>query len=125
MVEHGYEGLSARKVAAAIGYTVGTLYLVFENLDDLSQAEHAVLLSVARELRIPGHLFSAMLNARGPAGNYGPSGGYRQNRGGAPGPGQHQWFVRPGLCQARPDPKGHRQRNQAGLPEVGQPVPSR
>lgn len=35
VVEHGYEGLSARKVVAAIGYTVGTLYLVFENLDDL------------------------------------------------------------------------------------------
>ena len=33
--EQGYEGLSARKVATAIGYTVGTLYLVFENLDDL------------------------------------------------------------------------------------------
>ncbi|MDR2688435.1 MAG: TetR/AcrR family transcriptional regulator [Azoarcus sp.] len=31
----GYAGLSARKVAAAIGYTVGTLYLLFENLDDL------------------------------------------------------------------------------------------
>ncbi len=31
----GYKGLSARKVANAIGYTVGTLYLVFENLDDL------------------------------------------------------------------------------------------
>jgi len=31
----GYPGLSARKVAKAIGYTVGTLYLVFENLDDL------------------------------------------------------------------------------------------
>ncbi|MDR2451853.1 MAG: TetR/AcrR family transcriptional regulator [Candidatus Accumulibacter sp.] len=31
----GYGGLSARKVATAIGYTVGTLYLVFENLDDL------------------------------------------------------------------------------------------
>jgi AcrR family transcriptional regulator len=31
----GYKGLSARKVAAAIDYTVGTLYLVFENLDDL------------------------------------------------------------------------------------------
>ena len=29
VVEQGYEGLSARKVAAAIGYTVGTLYLVF------------------------------------------------------------------------------------------------
>lgn len=31
----GYKGLSARKVAGAINYTVGTLYLVFENLDDL------------------------------------------------------------------------------------------
>ena len=31
----GTGGLSARKVAAAIGYTVGTLYLVFDNLDDL------------------------------------------------------------------------------------------
>jgi AcrR family transcriptional regulator len=35
VVEQGYAGLSARKVAAAIGYTVGTLYLVFENLGDL------------------------------------------------------------------------------------------
>ena len=35
VVEQGYEGLSARKVAAAIGYTVGTLYLVYENIDDL------------------------------------------------------------------------------------------
>lgn len=33
--EQGYQGLSARKVAGAIGYTVGTLYLVFDNLDDL------------------------------------------------------------------------------------------
>ncbi len=31
----GLEGLSTRKVAAAIGYTVGTLYLVFKNLDEL------------------------------------------------------------------------------------------
>jgi len=35
VVEQSYSGLSARKVAAAIGYTVGTLYLVFENIDDL------------------------------------------------------------------------------------------
>jgi AcrR family transcriptional regulator len=35
VVAEGYAGLSARKVAAAIGYTVGTLYLVFRNLDDL------------------------------------------------------------------------------------------
>lgn len=33
--QDGLKGLSARKVAAAIGYTVGTLYLVFKNLDDL------------------------------------------------------------------------------------------
>ena len=31
----GYKGLSTRKVASAIGYTVGTLYLVFESLEDL------------------------------------------------------------------------------------------
>lgn len=33
--EDGLSGLSARKVAAKIGYTVGTLYLIFENLDEL------------------------------------------------------------------------------------------
>ncbi len=31
----GYSGLSMRKVASAIGYTVGTLYLVFKNQDAL------------------------------------------------------------------------------------------
>ena len=31
----GYAGLSARKVAKPMGYTVGTLYLVFKNLDEL------------------------------------------------------------------------------------------
>ncbi|WP_260292399.1 TetR/AcrR family transcriptional regulator [Sedimenticola hydrogenitrophicus] len=35
VAEGGFKALTARKVAAAIGYTVGTLYLVFENLDDL------------------------------------------------------------------------------------------
>ncbi len=33
--EEGSKKLSARNVATAIGYTVGTLYLVFKNLDDL------------------------------------------------------------------------------------------
>ncbi len=33
--EQGVAGLSARKVAKSIGYTVGTLYLVFKNLDEL------------------------------------------------------------------------------------------
>ncbi len=32
--EQGYKGLSARKVAAEIGYTVGTLYLIFKNQDE-------------------------------------------------------------------------------------------
>ncbi len=35
ILENGLNGLSARKLAQAIGYTVGTLYLVFKNLDDL------------------------------------------------------------------------------------------
>ncbi|HEB57619.1 MAG TPA: TetR/AcrR family transcriptional regulator [Gammaproteobacteria bacterium] len=33
--EQGLDGLSTRKVAARMGYTVGTLYLVFRNLDGL------------------------------------------------------------------------------------------
>ncbi len=35
VASEGYKGLSARKVATAINYTVGTLYLVFENLEDI------------------------------------------------------------------------------------------
>lgn len=35
IAEQGLSGLSARKIASAIGYTVGSLYLVFENLEEL------------------------------------------------------------------------------------------
>ena len=35
VAQSGFQGLSARKIASAIGYTVGTIYLVFKNLDDL------------------------------------------------------------------------------------------
>lgn len=35
IVEEGGAALSARKIATAIGYTVGSLYMVFRNLDDL------------------------------------------------------------------------------------------
>lgn len=35
IAEEGFSSLSTRRLAAAIGYTVGTLYLVFRNLDDL------------------------------------------------------------------------------------------
>jgi AcrR family transcriptional regulator len=31
----GYRGLTARKIAQAIGYTPGTLYVVFRNLDEI------------------------------------------------------------------------------------------
>lgn len=33
--EKGYYGISARKIAEQIGYTVGTLYNLFTNLDDI------------------------------------------------------------------------------------------
>lgn len=35
LVREGFAGLSMRKVADAIGYTVGQLYLVFQNQDEL------------------------------------------------------------------------------------------
>jgi AcrR family transcriptional regulator len=35
VAEQGLAGLSARKVVARIGYTVGSLYMIFHNLDDL------------------------------------------------------------------------------------------
>ena len=35
VAEGGLAGLSARRVASEIGYTPGTLYLVFKNLDEL------------------------------------------------------------------------------------------
>lgn len=33
--QEGVQGLTARRIAARIGYTVGSLYLIFRNLDDL------------------------------------------------------------------------------------------
>ncbi len=35
VAQQGMKALSARKIAAAIGYTPGSLYLVFKNLDEL------------------------------------------------------------------------------------------
>ncbi len=35
VAEHGLAGLSTRKVVGRIGYTVGSLYMVFRNQDDL------------------------------------------------------------------------------------------
>ena len=46
---HGLAGLSTRKVVARIGYTVGSLYLVFRNLDDLIAQMNERTLDVLRE----------------------------------------------------------------------------
>lgn len=35
VAQEGFKGLSTRKVASAIGYTAGTLYLVFDSQDDM------------------------------------------------------------------------------------------
>ena len=35
VVQQGHQGLSARKIASAMGYAVGSLYMIFQNLDDL------------------------------------------------------------------------------------------
>jgi AcrR family transcriptional regulator len=47
--ENGIAALSARKIASRIDYTVGTLYLVFENLDDLIQQINLRTLELMRE----------------------------------------------------------------------------
>jgi AcrR family transcriptional regulator len=59
--DQGYSGLSARKVASAIGYTVGSLYFVFRNLDELVlringrtlDQLHAVLIDSLTDCRFP------------------------------------------------------------------------
>ncbi len=57
--EQGPGAFSARKVAGAIGYTVGTLYLVFDNLDDL------ILQMNARTLdRLHGRMLQARIQCR-------------------------------------------------------------
>jgi AcrR family transcriptional regulator len=47
--KEGAGQLSTRKVASAIGYTVGTLYLVFRNLDELLLHVNAATLDELRE----------------------------------------------------------------------------
>ncbi len=49
LAQGGLAGLTARKVAGAIGYTVGTLYLVFRNQDDLIQQVNARTLDTLYE----------------------------------------------------------------------------
>lgn len=61
LVKDGFAGLSMRKVADAIGYTVGNLYLLFQNQDDL--------LSTINERTtdaVYAHLRDAMETAKNP-----------------------------------------------------------
>lgn len=67
----GLTKLTARGIAQEIGYTVGTLYLAFENLDDLIlhvnagtlEELHATLTGAARDLADPRKRLAAMSKA--------------------------------------------------------------
>lgn len=58
----GWRGLTARKVAGKIGYSVGTLYNIFETLDDLIVAVNGATLESLFE-----HLRAAMQKAKATA----------------------------------------------------------
>lgn len=56
IAQEGIEGVSARKVAQDIGYTVGTLYQSFENIHDLVLHANAFTLSeMLAELEVSYH----------------------------------------------------------------------
>ena len=48
--QHGLQALTTRKIANQIGYTVGTLYQIFENVDDLIEQMNAETLDQLRAL---------------------------------------------------------------------------
>lgn len=62
LVREGFAGLSMRKVADAIGYTVGQLYLIFQNQDDL-----LAIINERTTDAIYGELCDAVDTARAPA----------------------------------------------------------
>ena len=69
--QEGSKKLTARNVASAIGYTVGTLYLIFKNLDDLIlhlnartlDDLHEWLLARTERSDDPQHQLHALANA--------------------------------------------------------------
>lgn len=71
LVREGYAGLSMRKVAEAIGYTVGQLYLIFQNQDELlavinertTDAIYGELQNAAEAQRSPGERLRALAAA--------------------------------------------------------------
>jgi AcrR family transcriptional regulator len=71
VVREGYRGLTTRKVAAAIGYTVGSLYMVFHGLEDLVvqvnertlKELHGELEGAATRCRVPSTCITALAHA--------------------------------------------------------------
>ncbi len=54
VIEDGFKALTVRKVALEIGYTVGSIYMVFANMDDLiMHVKGRALDELADELREP------------------------------------------------------------------------
>jgi AcrR family transcriptional regulator len=62
VVNEGTNNLTTRKVAAQMGYSVGTLYLIFKNLDDLKLA-----LNIQSVARLRSRLRDATKDIAGPA----------------------------------------------------------
>ena len=53
VIDEGFNALTVRKVAMEIGYTVGSIYMVFENMDDLiMHVKGRTLDSLAEALRV-------------------------------------------------------------------------
>jgi AcrR family transcriptional regulator len=57
VIEQGFSALTARKIAAKINYTVGSIYMVFTNMDDLiTQLKANVLDAITEEMNQLGHV---------------------------------------------------------------------
>ncbi len=54
VVSEGISGLSARKITGLMGYTVGTLYQVFEDMDDLVEQMNARTLAMLFDASLEG-----------------------------------------------------------------------
>ena len=49
VAEAGLRGLTTRKVATALGYSPGSLYMVFDGLDDLIMQTNVVTVTALRD----------------------------------------------------------------------------
>jgi len=70
VIEHGYDGLTLRRLAEAAGYAPGTIYLYFKNRDDIARAvageiyrDLLATLKPAAASAPPGRQLEALLHA--------------------------------------------------------------